>query len=268
MIERTREIALPTGHAEAIESGPPDGPMLVVVPPLGMNAELMRPLREALDTRLHVVIVELPGSGTASRLGPTTTTRELGDDLATVIASLSAGPTNVLAISFGGFVAQWTAIDHGERIATLVLASTAAQGLDVALSGPARKLAIARALLGPESVRAELAREIETRGAEASPAEAARIESAVDSTPRPSRELLFLVAAALRHDSREALAGVTARTLVLSGGQDALIPIALQDDLARRIHGAERVIVAGAGHDVTSEEPRRVADEVLRFLGA
>ena len=258
-------LALDHGLAAVHITGRASASTLMVVPALGMPAGIYDRFVARLSVRLRVVVVELPGAGEASQAPPWVSTRELAASLAHV-ASACAPRCHVFGLSLGGMVAQWMAIDAPSQIDRLVLASTAARGLDVALSGPLGKLALAGGLLSPDSARVALARGVASEATRQDPDEMARIASEIDDKPRAPVELLWLVGAVTRHDTRAELERITAPTLVVSGEQDELIAPGLQDDLASRIRGAARVVIPRAGHAVTLDRPEECADVVDAFL--
>jgi pimeloyl-ACP methyl ester carboxylesterase len=70
-----------------------------------------------------------------------------------------------------------------------------------------------------------------------------------------------------RPDSRASLARITCPTLVLCGRHDVLTPPSLHEDMARRIPGAELVILEESGHLTPIEEPEEVTAELRALLG-
>jgi len=60
---------------------------------------------------------------------------------------------------------------------------------------------------------------------------------------------------------------VSARTLICWGNQDRLILPVYAEAWQRLIAGAEVARIDGAGHMLTVEQPRAVADAIARFLG-
>ena len=73
---------------------------------------------------------------------------------------------------------------------------------------------------------------------------------------------------ALRPDSTPDLPRWRARTLVVCGEQDQLIPRAACDSLARNVPGGRQAIVSGAGHLAFLERPDDVMAELRWLLGA
>lgn len=259
-----QRVVLELGFASVESRGPKDARGLIVIPPLGVPGALLDPFRDRLARRLRVHTVELPGTGRASGIRAGAGTRELAAALRAVVAQARLEGAHLLGISFGGMVAQWAAIDGAECFDRLVLASSAASGARAALDGAAAKLALARCLIAEAPAQC-LARAVVSEHVREDPIAMSRIEEAIASAPRDPEEIAWLVAAALRHDARAELSKIRARTLVVRGEHDRIIPH--DDGLAAAI-GAEVAVVAGAGHDVASDQPERTAEIVERFLQA
>jgi len=65
----------------------------------------------------------------------------------------------------------------------------------------------------------------------------------------------------------DALARVTAPTLVIWGADDRWIPLADADRFVAGIRGARKVVIPGCGHVPQEEKPAEVARLLLDFLG-
>lgn len=70
-----------------------------------------------------------------------------------------------------------------------------------------------------------------------------------------------------RPDGRADLARIACPTLVLCGRDDALAPVALHEEMAAAIPGAELVVVADCGHLSTIERAEEVNAALRRWLG-
>lgn len=242
--------------------GPPEARTIVVVPPLGMPAGLMRPFVQLLATSLRVVTIELPGAGRASAATPTTT-RAQAAILADAMREHCPSPSHLFGISYGSMVSTWAAIDAPTLVDHLVLASSAARGRDAIVAEPGDKLALFEQAIGRGTPRVALAEAI---AADVPAKEAARIEGVIEAAPRSDVELLWLVAAVATHDASSELGSIRAPTLVLGGDDDPIVPPALQDELARGIAGAVRQTIAHAGHAITLDQPEACARAVLAFV--
>lgn len=71
-----------------------------------------------------------------------------------------------------------------------------------------------------------------------------------------------------RPDSRGDLPGISCPTLVLCGRDDALTPVALHEELADGITGANLRVIDRCGHLSTLERPEEVTQAMREWLGA
>ena len=144
---------------------------------------------------------------------------------------------DILGFSHGGAVAQQLARDEPDRVRRLVLVSTSC-GLGATLG----------------SRRAAL------RG----------LGTATDGNPWPradARGLLWHALALSSWSSIPFLGTIVARTLVVCGTHDRVVPPANSRMLARRIPGASLVMLPG-GHDLQRPEPARALAHIVEdFLG-
>lgn len=171
--------------------------------------------------------------------------------------------------SMGGFAAQLLASRAPRRVEALVLLSTdpggaAATGAEPAVwrqltdhSGTPREQASRLiALLFPPPVAAEIDRRfgdvVAAARARLSPTALRAQEAAMDAWHREEQ-------APVRGDAPP--------TLVLHGSDDVVIPAANAAALAERWPAAEVELFAGGGHAFMAQEPERVADRIVAFLG-
>ena len=207
---------------------------------------------------------------------PAYTGMDLVGDIARVLDAYGIGAAHVLGLSMGGALAQVLALDHPERVASLVLMSTspAVPGGDLppvtdayarfaasaevdwadADSVAAFTVANARALTGAgrpfeeAAVRAFVARDTER---------ADRPESAHNHALVEGGE-----------PWRHRLADVAAPTLVVHGTADPLFPIEHGIALADEIPGARLLRLEGAGHGLEAADHATVARAVLDHTAA
>jgi len=67
-------------------------------------------------------------------------------------------------------------------------------------------------------------------------------------------------------DRREQLAGIRVPTLLLAGGDDRVAPAAVMERMARRIPGAEFVLLEGCGHLGPMDQPGPFNEALAAFL--
>jgi 3-oxoadipate enol-lactonase len=93
-----------------------------------------------------------------------------------------------------------------------------------------------------------------------------RVNALLSAAPVPGI-IGALMAMAERPDSTELLSSITIPTLVIVGADDVLTPRVDAERIARRIAGAELVVIPDAGHLSNLEQPDRFTAEVERFAG-
>jgi len=187
---------------------------------------------------------------------------ELAADAASLITALGYPRAHVFGTSLGGVIAQVLAAKHPARVDRLVLSSTFRVGAPLLSINPEGfpKFAELRGRL-PDTV-GEFAEYFFPRDYIASHPEVLEIftGNTRDAGQRQRR------AAILARLVEVELGAITARTLVLAGGEDRLIPPAHTLSLAREIEGARTATIAGVGHVGTIQDPAAVAGEVRTFL--
>ncbi|MEN8182861.1 MAG: alpha/beta fold hydrolase [Myxococcota bacterium] len=192
---------------------------------------------------------------------------EMADDAAGLLDALELDSAHVCGASMGGMIAQTVAIRHPERLRSLVSIMSTTGDPDLP---PARPDAMVILMTPPPSDRAgSIERAVTTWKTIGSPGfafdetrireRAGRLYDRCFHPAGVSRQL----AAILAHGSRsEALGGVTVPTLVVHGDADPLVPVEGGRDTAKRIPGAELLVIEGMGHDLPPALWPRLADAI------
>jgi pimeloyl-ACP methyl ester carboxylesterase len=91
---------------------------------------------------------------------------------------------------------------------------------------------------------------------------AAAASSAIATTSLATA--LGFLPALRNYDAYPVLSAVVARTIIVSGGADALTPPSHAEDLADGITGAVHMHLPDAGHMLTHDAPRAITNAVIR----
>jgi 3-oxoadipate enol-lactonase len=248
--------------------GPETKVPLLLVRPLGGSMTSWADFADALSARMRVIMFDARGTGRSSKAPWTMSTRELATDARDLLDHLGIDKAHVYGISLGGMVASWLAVDHAERVDRLILASTTPMGTMFRPKAIPRGLSVAMCLrhAAPQAEACMATRILSSHFRRTHPDEVARIREHAAAFPASHRSLAILLAAAARHDVRDHLAAINADTLVLLGEFDPLLTLESQQEMLEELPCSTFHVVKGAGHDVSAEVPRVVADRLLQHL--
>jgi pimeloyl-ACP methyl ester carboxylesterase len=248
---------------ESIGTGSP----LLLVAGYGVDATGWRPQVDTLRDAFTVTAYDHRGIGASSPLGAPITIADLAADAAGLLARLDHAPALVAGASMGAAVALELALAHPARVRGLVLLTPVLEA-DPRLAAVLRTWREHDAPTAESRVRAMLpwllGREhLAHAGRREATAAAWRAMAA--RTP----------AATLRHHADALLAWLGTRTadlgrirvpaLVIAGGDDALVPLAGAEALARGLPHARLEVLPGAGHALGVERAADVARLVRAF---
>jgi 3-oxoadipate enol-lactonase len=252
-------------HYEAI--GRKSTEPVLMIQGLGADKTMWNLQRFVFASRYRTIALDNRGAGRSDKPPGPYQLEQMAEDALLVLDHAGVESAHVIGASMGGAIAQLIAVNHPERVRSLVLACTACRNhpwREELLREWARVAAdegmgaLARAaspwVIGPRSFR-RLAPALGWLGPLA--------------LMRPPHSFVAQVRALLdagHQQDPEMLAGVAAPTLVVVGNQDVLTPRADSEELAERITGAELVVISGAAHGFMVEHWSTFNSVVLEFL--
>jgi pimeloyl-ACP methyl ester carboxylesterase len=228
---------------------------------------------EPLSRNFRVITVDLKGFGFSGKPDGDYTRRAQAQLVAHLLDHLKIEKAWIGGNSMGGEVALNVALANPDRVAGLILIDTA--GVEVKGGGslaPAyvRIPFVGRVLTALALTSDELVRE----GLEKSFFDDAKITGErVAYYYRPLRTRggqLAALRARTQADQfpiEQDLGRVNARTLIIWGAEDALIPLAAGRTMNSLIKNSKLVIIEKCGHVPQEEMPDRVIEEVISFIG-
>ena len=239
---------------------------LLLVNGIGASLELLQPFVDELDPSLEVIRFDVPGvGGSPLPAGPYRFTG-LCRLIRQLLAELGHDSADVLGISWGGAVAQHFAAFQRSHCRKLVLVSTATGMIMV----PAAPSVLAR-MSTPRRYTdrgylASVAGELYGGSARTDPAS---VTAAMNAHNRvgSARGYLYQLGAGLGWTSVPFLPMLRQPTLVLSGDDDPIIPLANARLMHKLIPGSQLHVFHG-GHLGLVTEARQLAPVVSEFLAA
>jgi len=177
-------------------------------------------------------------------------------DVLRVAQHFRADRMHLVGLAMGGRIARHVALRHPERLLSLTMISTN-PGFDALSVDEVRRFVTERRTRTPATVAALL-------GSRAVPGALAEVERSVAQLREHS--YLKILEASVAQDRAAPIEQIRVPTLVISGEEDRVLPVALARETARRIPGAELVTLPGVGHFPNLEQPERFNEIVLSFL--
>jgi 3-oxoadipate enol-lactonase len=107
--------------------GPSGAPTVLLINSIAATRELWARQTPALAARYHVIRYDARGHGQSSAPPGDYTLEQLGHDALAVLDDAGVAAAHVCGISLGGLTAQWLGVNAPQRVASLVLANTAAR---------------------------------------------------------------------------------------------------------------------------------------------
>jgi len=107
--------------------GPSDAPALLLINSIGSTREMWARQMPAFTSAYRVIRYDARGHGRSSVPPGEYTLEQLGRDALAVLDDAGARTAHVCGISLGGLTAMWLGLHAADRVASLVLANTAAR---------------------------------------------------------------------------------------------------------------------------------------------
>lgn len=243
------------------------GPPLILAAGLGGSADWWTPQAARYAERYTVLRFDQRGTGDSSRV-PVASVEQMAEDLVAILDHAGIARAQMLGHSTGGAIGVATALDHPERLASLVVYASTTHGdayrhrvfalrkLLFETGGVAAYASYTSLLLYPPywiNAHDARLREMEAMAG-------ARLGSAAVQASR--------LDAILRFDRRAEFGRIALPVRVVCADDDILTPRYFSEEFARLIPGAEAVFVPRGGHALSRTEPALFDDAVLPFLEA
>ena len=233
------------------------GEPLLMIMGLGASSAVWDPeLIAELARSFRVITFDNRGTGQSDKPDAPYSIEMFADDAAGVLDKLDVRRAHIFGVSMGGMIAQEFALRHANRTATLTLGCTTAGGTH-SVPPPPESL---KALTAPrEGVAPE---EIIRRGwplaytAKYIAEKRAVLEAGIPRLlkyPTPPFAFQRQLEATYTLKTFDRLPQIKAPTLVITGGDDVLIPAKNSEIIGAQIAGAKLHIISGVGHAFMAE---------------
>ena len=241
-----------------------EGPPVVLSHALGLDLTMWDALAARLASTHTVLRYDHRGHGGSARPAGPYAIDDLVDDAARVIREWGRGPVAFVGLSMGGMVGQGLAVNHPELLSAVVLANTTARYPEAAAATWAARIAAVEQGGLAAVADGVVERYLQPAFRAAHPDIAAALKAQLLQADAAGYVAACHAVANVDWQSR--LASVRTPTLVLAGALDLGATVAMAEDIAARIAGAELQVLEAASHLSVEEEPERFHDAVAAFL--
>jgi 3-oxoadipate enol-lactonase len=250
----------------AYDDGPRQAPVVVALHSVATHSAFWAGQMPIWSRTWRVVRVDLPGHGRSPNVEGADTLAGMGDAVCAALTDLGIERATFVGVSLGGMVAQAIALSHPARVHGLVLADAPARTPPEARALWQERLATARAKGMASQVEASLARWFTPDFRRRSPLTMAWIADMVTATSLVGYERAAHAIVGLDHV--EALARITAPTLVLTGDHDTVVPPDVARPVATAIPKAAFAVLEHAAHLANVEAAVPFAEVTGAFFNA
>lgn len=233
-----------------------------------MSGAMFEAQAQALSQRYRCISYDHRGQARSEVTGDGYDMDSLTDDAAALIRELGAAPCHFVGLSMGGFIGMRLAIRHPELLRSLVLMDTSADPEPEQNRGPYRRLAFIGRWFGFRPVIKPLMNIMFGKTFLTDPA-AESVRSRWRShlmgldkvgTSRAAHGVID------REGVYDQLGQIETPTLVLVGDEDVATVPAKAERMHAAIAGSKLIVIPGAGHSASIEQPALVTKAIEDFL--
>jgi 3-oxoadipate enol-lactonase len=244
-----------------IVDGAADFPTLLLLNSIGSTRGMWARQLPAFTQRHRVIRYDARGHGRSSAPAGEYTVEQLGRDALAILDDAGANAAHVCGISLGGLTAMWLGIHAPDRVASLVLANTAARIGSV--ESWTERIALVRERGMGAVADLAIPRWFSPEFRERAPETVDEFRAMILSTPP---EGYLGCCAALRDaDLRDAIAGIGCPVLAIAGSADAATAPEGLHFIHERIRGS-KLVTLDTAHLSNVERADEFTSAVLTFL--
>jgi aminoacrylate hydrolase len=241
---------------------------VIFVSGLGGVGAYWRDQVPSFGKRFEVILHDHRGVGQSDHSRISYTVERLADDIVRLMDALRIDRAHLVGHSTGGAIAQVLAIEHPERLASMVVAASwtkadayfrrlfALRKEILQRLGPATYLQQATLVLYPAFWIARNNEKLR------------QLEAQSLATFPPPEIVMSRIDAVLAFDRTDDLARIRTPALIVAAQDDVVTPAYFSEELARLVPGAEVKFFAQGGHCLSQVMAREFNQAVLPFLEA
>jgi pimeloyl-ACP methyl ester carboxylesterase len=256
------KVKLKTGITMSyVESGPADGPALILVHGFSDSSFSYSRVLPLIDKRFRIFAIDQRGHGDSDRPNDGYTMKDFAADVIAFMDAKGIQKATIVGHSMGSFVTMQTALDAPNRIERIVLIGTASNANNAAVKGLLDEV---NKLQDP--VPAEFAREFQVSTSSPDlPKEF--IDGVVgESLKLPAYVWKKALSGVVARDYRSELNKIAVPVTIFWGEKETVFLRDEQEVLSRGLPNSTLVIYRNSGHSPHWEEPAKFASDLNKVL--
>jgi pimeloyl-ACP methyl ester carboxylesterase len=221
-----------------------------------------------LQDRCQAIAFDNRGTGDSDPVTGPLTMADLVSDALAVLDAAGHDSAHVIGVSMGGMIAQHLALDHRDRVRSLILGCTTPGARGGAPPWRLLSATALRPLVGATRTFPLVIPALYARSTREQQPERVREDLAIRLADNTDiRTTAAQMAAVARHDTRARLAELEGLDVtVIHGAEDALVPPEAGEELAAAIPGARLVMIPACGHMLSTDAEDTFSGAVLEHL--
>lgn len=245
-------------------SGNTSGPVVLMSHSLATSLDLWSPQLAVLEPQFSVLRYDTRGHGASDAPQGAYTLAQLADDAVAVMDAFDIEAVHWVGISMGGMIGQAVALNHAERLRSLVLCDTAAAVPPEAQALWQQRIDKARGEGMTALADETLQRWFTPPYLAKDPRGVRSIRGMILSTPVSG--FIGCSEAIRQLDFLERLDDIRLPTLIIVGEQDPGTPVAISEAIHNRIKDSRLEIIPSAAHLCNVEQAEVFNQILLGFL--
>jgi 3-oxoadipate enol-lactonase len=246
-------------------TGKDDGAVVIFSHSLGCSLAMWDPQMDSLEPHFRILRYDTRGHGLSQASVGAYTLELLGEDAIGLLDALDIDAVHWVGLSMGGMIGQYLALNHADRLRSLILCDTSAAIPEEAQPLWQERIDAARDKGMEALIEAVMERWLSPSSIGRNSVTVARIRTQFLATSVDG--YVGCSEAIRKHNYMDQLANINIPTLIIVGEDDPGTPVAASKAMHERIPNSKLIVVPSARHLSNLEQPKLFNTALLDFLG-
>ena len=246
-------------------TGKDDGAVAIFSHSLGCSLAMWDPQMDSLEPHFRILRYDTRGHGLSQASVGAYTLELLGEDAIALLDALGIDAVHWVGLSMGGMIGQYLALNHADRLRSLILCDTSAAIPEETRPLWQERIDAARDKGMEALIEAVMERWLSPSFIGGNSVMVARIRKQFLATSVDG--YVGCSEAIRKHNYMDQLANINIPTLIIVGEDDPGTPVAASKAMHERIPNSKLIVMPSARHLSNVEQPKLFNTTLLDFLG-